>query len=305
MRFLFRTSAVVVLLFLAFGARDAAAADPSVVWHGPRDDKVVALTFDDGWSTPRCQKISPKSWWPRTCRRPSFRTRSTSANRPLVVCRRRRAAAALRIHRDAGDPHHETHRDLTELLEHRPMYEQIGQVTMGIVERIAGVPVNPECCGRPSAPADNKRAIGGRRARSERRSPARSGPPGFRRNLLTSRSTPAVVERERNHLVIARAVPYHAGIGGRGVARPERQKQEPDDGGRAEQEPQGDQSKERFGWIDGPEVNLPGHHASRCPGDPWQRYLCRPLSARARAPLWLRASPGSPRGRVRRGQRRR
>ena len=57
MRFLLRTSAVAMLLVLAFGVQAVAAADPSVVWHGSREEKVVALTFDDGWSTPRCQKI--------------------------------------------------------------------------------------------------------------------------------------------------------------------------------------------------------------------------------------------------------
>ena len=57
MRFLWRTSALAMLLVLALGSRDVAADDTGVVSHGPRDDKVVALTFDDGWSTPRCQKI--------------------------------------------------------------------------------------------------------------------------------------------------------------------------------------------------------------------------------------------------------
>jgi peptidoglycan/xylan/chitin deacetylase (PgdA/CDA1 family) len=57
MRLLWRSSAVAVLLLLAVGWGAVAAADPAVKWHGPRDEKVVALTFDDGWSTPRCQKI--------------------------------------------------------------------------------------------------------------------------------------------------------------------------------------------------------------------------------------------------------
>ena len=57
MRFLWRTSALAMLLVLALGSRDVAADDTRVVSHGPRDQKVVALTFDDGWSTPRCHKI--------------------------------------------------------------------------------------------------------------------------------------------------------------------------------------------------------------------------------------------------------
>src|SRR6188508_1128116 len=57
MRFLWRTSALAMLLVLALGSRDVAADDTGVVSHGSRDDKVVALTFDDGWSTPRCHKI--------------------------------------------------------------------------------------------------------------------------------------------------------------------------------------------------------------------------------------------------------
>jgi peptidoglycan/xylan/chitin deacetylase (PgdA/CDA1 family) len=48
MRFVLRTSAVAMLLVLAFGVGDVAAADPAVVTHGPRDEKVIALTFDDG-----------------------------------------------------------------------------------------------------------------------------------------------------------------------------------------------------------------------------------------------------------------
>ena len=57
MQFVQRASALAVLLLLALGPRDVAADDDGVVSHGPRDDKVVALTFDDGWNTPRCQKI--------------------------------------------------------------------------------------------------------------------------------------------------------------------------------------------------------------------------------------------------------
>ena len=57
MRFLWRTSALAMLLVLALGSRDVAADDTGVVSHGPRDQKVIALTFDDGWSTPRCHKI--------------------------------------------------------------------------------------------------------------------------------------------------------------------------------------------------------------------------------------------------------
>jgi peptidoglycan/xylan/chitin deacetylase (PgdA/CDA1 family) len=57
MRFVQRASAVAVLLLLALGPRDVAADDTGVVSHGPRDQKVIALTFDDGWSTPRCHKI--------------------------------------------------------------------------------------------------------------------------------------------------------------------------------------------------------------------------------------------------------
>src|SRR6187200_1924819 len=57
MRFLRRASALAVLLVLVLAPRNVAADDPGVVSHGPRDEKVIALTFDDGWSTPRCHKI--------------------------------------------------------------------------------------------------------------------------------------------------------------------------------------------------------------------------------------------------------
>ena len=57
MRCLRRSSVIAMLLMLALGSSEVLSADALVVFHGSRDDKVVALTFDDGWSTPRCSAI--------------------------------------------------------------------------------------------------------------------------------------------------------------------------------------------------------------------------------------------------------
>jgi peptidoglycan-N-acetylglucosamine deacetylase len=48
---------LVGVLLLAAVAAPVDAAGVHVVRHGPRTAKVVALTFDDGWSLPRCQAI--------------------------------------------------------------------------------------------------------------------------------------------------------------------------------------------------------------------------------------------------------
>ena len=147
MRFLFRTSAVVVLLLLAFGARDAAAADPSVVWHGPRDDKVVALTFDDGWSTPRCQKILeilvaqnvPATFFPNA----------------LYV---RQSPAFWRRVAELGFPignHTTNHRDLTELSS-SAVFKEIDR-DREIVEQITGAPMIRVM--RPPFGSYNKRTL--------------------------------------------------------------------------------------------------------------------------------------------------
>jgi peptidoglycan-N-acetylglucosamine deacetylase len=45
-----------VALFASTGPVSATAA-ATVIWHGPRTEKVVALTFDDGWSATNCQRI--------------------------------------------------------------------------------------------------------------------------------------------------------------------------------------------------------------------------------------------------------
>jgi peptidoglycan-N-acetylmuramic acid deacetylase len=147
MRFLFRTSAAVVLLLLAFGARDAAAADPSVVWHGPRDDKVVALTFDDGWSTPRCQKILdilvaqkvPATFFPNA----------------LYV---RQSPAFWRRVAELGFPignHTTNHRDLTELPS-SAVFKEIDR-DRKIVEQITGAPMIRVM--RPPFGSYNKRTL--------------------------------------------------------------------------------------------------------------------------------------------------
>ena len=39
------------------GATPALPAAPTVIWHGPRTDRVVALTFDDGWNPSTLRQI--------------------------------------------------------------------------------------------------------------------------------------------------------------------------------------------------------------------------------------------------------
>jgi peptidoglycan/xylan/chitin deacetylase (PgdA/CDA1 family) len=147
MRFLLRTSAVGMLLVVAFGVRDVAAADPAVVTHGPRDEKVIALTFDDGWSTPRCQKILetlvaqkvPATFFPNA----------------LYV---RRSPAFWRRVAELGFPignHTANHRDLTELTGAGVFMEIDRNRT--IVERVTGVPMIRVM--RPPFGAFNKRTI--------------------------------------------------------------------------------------------------------------------------------------------------
>ena len=131
MRFLRRTSAVAVLLVLALGSRDVAAASARVVSHGPRDHKVIALTFDDGWSTPRCQKILdilveqkvPATFFPNA----------------LYV---RRSPAFWRRVAELGFPignHTVNHRNLTELSS-SAVFKEIDRDRQ-IVEQITGVPM--------------------------------------------------------------------------------------------------------------------------------------------------------------------
>ena len=147
MRFLLRTSAAAVLLVLAFGVGTVAAADPAVVTHGPRDEKVVALTFDDGWSTPRCQKILeilvankvPATFFPNALyvkQHPAFWRRVAELGFPIAN-------------------HTANHRDLTELTG-AGVFQEIDR-DRRIVERITGVPMVRVM--RPPFGAYNKRTI--------------------------------------------------------------------------------------------------------------------------------------------------
>ena len=131
MRFVQRASAVAVLLLLALGPRDAAADDADVFWHGPRDEKVVALTFDDGWSTPRCQKILeilvlekvPATFFPNALyvrQHPEFWRRVAELGFPI------------------GN-HTVNHRDLTELTG-AAVFKEINR-DREMVEQITGVPM--------------------------------------------------------------------------------------------------------------------------------------------------------------------
>jgi peptidoglycan/xylan/chitin deacetylase (PgdA/CDA1 family) len=131
MRLLWRSTAVAVLLLLAVGWGAVAAADPPVRWHGPRDEKVVALTFDDGWSTPRCQKIVDILL--------AEKVAATFFPNALYVKQHPafwRKVAAL------GFPignHTVNHRDLTELNAAR-VFKEIDR-DREIVEKITGVPM--------------------------------------------------------------------------------------------------------------------------------------------------------------------
>ena len=147
MRFLLRTSAVAVLLVLVFGVGTVAAADPAVVRNGPRDEKVIALTFDDGWSTPRCQKILeilvankvPATFFPNALyvkQHPAFWRRVAELGFPIAN-------------------HTANHRDLTELTG-AGVFQEIDR-DRRIVERITGVPMVRVM--RPPFGAYNKRTL--------------------------------------------------------------------------------------------------------------------------------------------------
>jgi peptidoglycan-N-acetylglucosamine deacetylase len=131
MRFALRTSVVALLLVLVFGAGNVAAADPNVVWHGSREDKVVALTFDDGWSTPRCQKILDILV--------AQKVQATFFPNAIYV---RQWPAFWRKVARLGFPignHTVHHRDLTELSSSR-VFKEIDRDRQ-IVEGITGVPM--------------------------------------------------------------------------------------------------------------------------------------------------------------------
>ena len=147
MRFVQRASAVAVLLLLALAPRDVAADDTGVVSHGPRDDKVVALTFDDGWSTPRCQKILeillaekvPATFFPNALyvrQHPEFWRRVAELGFPI------------------GN-HTVNHRDLTELSS-SAVFKEINR-DREIVEQITGVRMIRVM--RPPYGAYNKRTL--------------------------------------------------------------------------------------------------------------------------------------------------
>ena len=147
MRFLLRTSVAGVFLVMAFGVGSVAAADPAVVTHGPRDEKVIALTFDDGWSTPRCQKILetlvthdvPATFFPNALyvrEHPAFWRRVAELGFPI------------------GN-HTTNHRDLTELTG-AGVFQEIDR-DRKTVERVTGVPMVRVM--RPPFGAYDKRTI--------------------------------------------------------------------------------------------------------------------------------------------------
>ena len=147
MRFLLRTSVAGVLLVMAFGVGNVAAADPAVVTHGPRDEKVIALTFDDGWSTPRCQKILETLV--------SENVAATFFPNALYV---REHPAFWRRVAELGFPignHTTNHRDLTELTG-AGVFQEIDR-DRKMVERVTGVPMVRVM--RPPFGAYNKRTI--------------------------------------------------------------------------------------------------------------------------------------------------
>jgi peptidoglycan/xylan/chitin deacetylase (PgdA/CDA1 family) len=136
-----------MLLVLTFGAGAVAAADPAVVTHGPRDEKVVALTFDDGWSTPRCQKILETLV--------AHKVPATFLPNAMYV---RRSPAFWRRVAQLGFPignHTTNHRDLTEL-SGAAIYKEINR-DRRIVEQVTGVPMVRVM--RPPFGAYNKRTI--------------------------------------------------------------------------------------------------------------------------------------------------
>ena len=147
MRFVRRASAVAVLLLLALAPRDVAADDAAVVSHGPRDDKVIALTFDDGWSTPRCQKILEILV--------KHKVSATFFPNALYV---KQHPAFWRRVAELGFPignHTVNHRDLTELTG-AGVFKEINR-DREIVERITGVPMIRVM--RPPYGAYNKRTL--------------------------------------------------------------------------------------------------------------------------------------------------
>jgi peptidoglycan/xylan/chitin deacetylase (PgdA/CDA1 family) len=131
MRLLWRTLAASLMLVLTLGVGAVEAADPPVVWHGPRDEKVVALTFDDGWSTPRCQKILDIL----------LAEKVAATFFPNAVYVRQHPDFWRRV-AELGFPignHTVNHRDLTELNAAR-VFKEIDR-DRKIVEEITGVPM--------------------------------------------------------------------------------------------------------------------------------------------------------------------
>ena len=131
-------------------------------------------------------------------------------------------------------PHHPDHPNARDLLHHLPISidllehrrpGQLGQVTV-----VHGVVADGEAeLGDP--PPEFRVLAHVEGVGKERRRHL------FRHedleDLLAPRGAPAVIEGERNHFVVARSVPDHAGIVGRNIARPERQEQEHRDSGSA------------------------------------------------------------------------
>ena len=104
---------------------------PTCSGDGPRDEKVVALTFDDGWSTPRCHKILeilvlekvPATFFPNALyvrQHPEFWRRVAELGFPI------------------GN-HTVNHRDLTELTG-AAVFKEINR-DREMVEQITGVPM--------------------------------------------------------------------------------------------------------------------------------------------------------------------
>ena len=147
MRCLGRSSVVAMLLVVALGSSDVLGADTRVVFHGSRDEKVVALTFDDGWSTPRCSAILDIL----------LEQRVPATFFPNAVSVRRSPAFWRRVAR-LGFPignHTVNHRDLRDLSS-SAVFKEIDRDRQ-IVEKITGVPMIRVM--RPPYGSYNKRTL--------------------------------------------------------------------------------------------------------------------------------------------------
>jgi peptidoglycan/xylan/chitin deacetylase (PgdA/CDA1 family) len=124
------TALAAAVLAVMVGTATVAAGSARVVYHGDRDERVVALTFDDGWGIEACRRIR------RTLR--DTGTVATFFPNSQYVAWRPRFWQRVARHFPLGN-HTATHPDLTEL-SNAAIRRQIADAESRI-EDITGVPM--------------------------------------------------------------------------------------------------------------------------------------------------------------------